>query len=241
MAHAARVSMLGELAASIAHEVNQPLGAITANAAAGLRWLSRDIPDLEEVRALTGRIVSDARRAADIIGRIRVMASGAAPEAGPVRINAAVGDAITFLQHELRQAGIRLSHSPSPDDPAVFADRIQLQQVVVNLSLNAIQAMTNRPGGSELVLAINCTVAGDAVQLMVEDTGPGIAADALPRLFDSFFTTRAGGMGMGLAIARSIITSFDGTIRAENRPSGGARFVISLPLHTNGEDTHTKV
>ncbi|MGR3805307.1 MAG: ATP-binding protein [Marinibacterium profundimaris] len=238
MAHAARVSLLGELAATIAHEVNQPLGAIAANAAAGQRWLARDVPDLDEVRAITGRIAEDAQRAAGIIARVRAMASGAAPEAVLVPVNEVVEDAATFLRHEIRQSGTRLKLALAPDLPTVRADRIQLQQVLVNLALNALQAMAGREAP---VLTLRTSGDGDKVVLTVEDNGPGIAADHLPKLFESFFTTRANGMGLGLAIARSIIAQLDGTIAATNRTSGGARFTIVLPVHVSGTPDHTKV
>ena len=238
MAHAARVSMLGELAASIAHEVNQPLGAIAANAAAGQRWLARDVPDLEEVRAITGRIAEDARRAADTISRVRAMASGAAPDPGVVAVNEVVGDAAIFLQHEIRQTGARLGLDLSPDRPLIHADHIQVQQVIANLMLNALQAMAGH-AAPELTLTTLCD--GPLVRITVADNGPGIAEAHLPRLFDSFFTTRPGGMGLGLAIARGIVGQSDGTLIAENGASGGARFVISLTRLPSDEAAHTQV
>ena len=141
LARAARISLLGELAASIAHEVNQPLGAIAANAAAGQRWLARDVPDLEEVGAIIGRIASDTDRAADTISRVRAMASGTAPNPCAVDINSVVEDTAIFLQHEIRQAGAQLVLNLSQSNPHVHVDRIQIQQVIVNLALNALQAM----------------------------------------------------------------------------------------------------
>lgn len=228
LAHAARVSMLGELAASIAHEVNQPLAAIAANGAAGLRWLGREEPNLHEVHALTLRVVSDARRAADIISRLRAMASGQAAERAAVSLKDVAEDAALFLEHELQRKRVRLTVAMPQRIPLVSADRIQLQQVIVNLSMNAIQAMAGTHE-NERHLIFTCAAISEGIAFRVEDSGPGIPPDHLPRLFDSFFTTKNDGMGMGLAIARSIIESFGGSISAENRAEGGARFVFMLP------------
>lgn len=228
LAHAARVSMLGELAASIAHEVNQPLAAIAANGAAGLRWLNRPEPDLKEVNALTQRVVSDARRAADIIGRLRAMASGHAPERTPVSLKTVAEDAVLFLEHEIQRKDVRLTVSIASRLPQVNADRIQLQQVIVNLAVNAIQAMS-APESRERHLILASGPVPGGIEFRVEDSGPGILPDHLLRLFDSFFTTKNGGMGMGLAIAKSIIESFGGTIACGNRAEGGARFTFTLP------------
>lgn len=238
MARGARISLLGELAASIAHEVNQPLGAIAANAAAGQRWLARNVPDLDEVRAITRRIADDANRAAETISRVRAMASGAAPDPRMLAVNGIIEDVATFLQHEIRQSDARLVLNLSPELPHVHADRIQLQQVVVNLALNALQALAGRET-PELTLSTGRDAS--RVLVSVDDNGPGIAEDHLPRLFDSFFSTRAGGMGLGLAIARNIVTEAGGSIHVENRAEGGASFRIALPAHTPVGADHTKV
>lgn len=240
MAHASRVALLGELSASIAHEVNQPLGAIAANGAAGMRWLSRNEPDLGEVRALTERIISDAQRAAEIVKRVRTLASGVPPERLPVSLNATIRDAATFLQHEIRDAGVSFATRLSPDSPVVQADRVQLQQVVVILTLNALQAMSGA-GSTRPALTIRTATEGDEARLEVEDNGPGIPEEARARVFDSFFTTKPGGMGLGLAIAQSILRDCGGSIGVETAQGGGARFVVRLPLCENGSPTHTKV
>ncbi|MEC9343688.1 MAG: ATP-binding protein [Pseudomonadota bacterium] len=231
-AHASRVSMLGELAASIAHEVNQPLAAISASSAAGLRWLLREEPDIGEVKALMHRIANDTRRAADIIGRVRDMALPAEPRYSTVVIGEAVQDAVHFLQHEIRRQGVNVSISIPEGLPVVMADRIQLQQVFVNLAMNAVQAMasTDRPR-----LEIAGTCKPENIVVSVSDNGPGIAEANLPKLFDSFFSTRQGGMGMGLAIVRNIVESIGGSIVARNRGEGGALFIIRLPVHSSGQ------
>ncbi len=227
-AHAARVSMLGELTASIAHEINQPLAAIATNASAGLRWLDRAEPDLAEVRALTGRIIADAQRAAEIIARVRVMASRRAPEPSWLDMNSVIEEAALFLAHELMGHGVRLKLELSNDLAPVLADRTQMQQVVVNLSINAIQAMAHVAQDQRL-LTIGTRASEGRIQVVVNDAGPGIDDAHLPKLFDSFFTTKSNGMGMGLAICRSILEAHGGAIEAGNIEGGGARFAFLLP------------
>ena len=223
-AHAARISMLGELTASIAHEVNQPLAAIAASAAAGQRWLDRAEPDLEEVKTLVARIARDAERAARTIGRVRDMAMRRAPEPSPLSLNGLVEEAMVFLRHEIQNHEVALTLDLAHGLPPVMADRTQLQQVVVNLAVNALQAMVT---GGRLVLATGLTDAGE-VQLTVTDSGPGVPAENLGQLFDSFFTTKNGGMGMGLPICRTILESHGGGITAANG-AVGAVFTARLP------------
>lgn len=227
-AHAARVSMLGELTASIAHEVNQPLAAIATNASAGLRWLDRPEPDMAEVKALAERIVADARRAADIIARVRDMAAHRAPERAALSINGVIEEACVFLRHEMQAQQVDVRLDLARDLPSVLGDRTQLQQVVVNLAVNAAQAMAHsRPPHR---ITIRSAFDGDAVQVIVEDTGPGITLEHAARLFDSFFTTKDTGMGMGLPICRSILEAHGGAISAANCEGGGAAFVFTLPV-----------
>lgn len=227
-AHAARLSMLGELTASIAHEVNQPLAAIAANGAAGGRWLARDVPDLEEVRMINERIVADARRAADIIARVRSMAVKGDPDYRDEQMSELIEEAVRFLRHELQAHGVAVTLDLAESLPPVRADRIQLQQVVVNLAMNALQEMA-RAGTETPLIHIRAGLEdGGGVRIEVEDRGPGIPPDQAERLFESFFTTKDSGLGMGLAICRSIVEAHHGRIRAENRPDG-ACFVFSLP------------
>lgn len=230
-AHASRVSMLGELAASIAHEVNQPLAAISASSAAGLLWLQRDEPDVGEVKTLMHRIAADSRRAADIISRVRAMSLPAQPEYEGVSVSEAIQDAALFLQHELARHGVRLDLLTADGLPSVTADRVQLQQVLVNLAMNAIQALSSEPTERPCI-EIASTLREAAVVVEVSDNGPGIDAAHLPKLFDSFFSTKPGGMGMGLAITRTIVESTGGVISAQNRSEGGARFTLRLPVHS---------
>jgi PAS domain S-box-containing protein len=229
-AHAARVSMLGELTASIAHEVNQPLAAIAANGEAGLRWLGRAEPDVAEVRELTKRIVGDARRAADIISRIRTMAVRRAPERAPLALDDIIREALLFLRHEVQSRGVVITHHTASSAPHVLADRTQLQQVIVNLAINGMQAMSQPTGRGRQMIVRTTSTNGTHVMCSVEDSGPGIDAAGMARLFDSFFTTKEGGMGMGLPICRSIIEAHGGRITGDNDSSiGGARFTFTLP------------
>ncbi len=229
-AHAARVSMLGELTASIAHEVNQPLAAIAASGQAGLRWLSRPSPDLAEVRELTERIVADAQRAADIIARVRGMAARKAPEQELCSLDDVIREALLFLQHEVRSRGVSIAHHPAPAAPQVLGDRTQLQQVIVNLAVNSVQAMTGAERGARKIIIRTTLAETRIVRCSVEDSGPGIGSDHLARMFQSFFTTKEGGMGMGLPICRSIIEAHGGRITADNDSvEGGARFSFTLP------------
>lgn len=226
-AHAARVSMLGELTASIAHEVNQPLAAIATSGSASLRWLAAAEPDLDEVRGLADRIVADAKRAAAIIARVRGMAERREPEFVPLSLNALVEETIAFLAHEMQAQAVDIDLCLAADLPPAHGDRTQLQQVLVNLAVNAAQAMADTPA-RRLVLATEAL--GDGrVQLRVEDSGPGLG-DTAGRLFDSFYTTKASGLGMGLPICRSIVEAHGGTIAASDRAEGGARFVVALPV-----------
>jgi C4-dicarboxylate-specific signal transduction histidine kinase len=229
LAHVTRVTSLGVLTASIAHEVNQPLAAIVTNSQSCLRRLAADDADIERVRALTERVVADARRAADIIERIRDMASQRTPEQRLLSIEAVINESLSFLRHELQLRGIRVSVDLAPELPLVFGDATQLQQVIVNLTINAVQAMT-QCAPTDRGIAIQAMLpAPDTVSCSVEDSGPGIDPQHLPRLFDSFFTTRDTGMGMGLAICRSIVEAHGGRIRADNNSAlGGARFSFDL-------------
>ncbi|NMO14215.1 PAS domain S-box protein [Pyxidicoccus fallax] len=228
-AHASRLSMLGELTASIAHEVNQPLAAIATNGAAGARWLSRREPDLDEVRAINANMVSDAKRAADIIARIRAMASNKASERQRLSPNTVVEEAVRFLHHELLAHEVDLRLELAEDLPAIEADRVQLQQIVVNLALNAMQEM-KRAGCPSPRLHLATLACDDGLRFEMEDSGPGIPLEHQERLFQSFFTTKANGLGMGLSICRTIIEAHCGRIWAENVANGGARFIFTLPF-----------
>jgi PAS domain S-box-containing protein len=229
-AHAARISMLGELTASVAHELNQPLSAIAMNSAIGNRWLDRAVPDVAEARQINVRIGADARRAVDIVDRIRGMALRRGPKRAVAQLDELIDEALIFLQHEVQSRGVIVLRQRAAVLPMVFADRIQLQQVVVNLLVNSMQAM-EQAGSSERKITIRTATREDAtVYCATEDSGPGIAPEDLNRLFQSFYTTKENGMGMGLPICRTIIEAHGGRIAADNGSvHGGARFHFTLP------------
>ncbi|MEJ1976966.1 MAG: ATP-binding protein [Acetobacteraceae bacterium] len=234
IAHAARVSVLGELTASIAHEVSQPLTAIETNTEASLLWLARSPPNIDEVRELSARTAAEVQRAADIIHRIRSMVVRTSPEQKNIALNPMIDEAVLFLRHELQRNDVETSLQLGPDLPTLFGDRVQLQQVIVNLAVNAIQAMALANSVVRELTIRTVATADRCVLIEVEDTGPGIAEDALGRLFESFFTTKATGMGIGLPICRSIIEAHGGQISVANRDDRpGARFAILLPTRSS--------
>ena len=229
LAHASRVSMLGELAASVAHEVNQPLTAIAANAQAGRRWLARGEPDIAEARAAFDGIVQASERASQVIARIRAMARRAEPEYVALDLNALVEDTLEILQRELARRSTELRVQLDPGLPLVEGDRIELQQVLINLLMNALQAMDGAlPSGAASRLELRTSVEGARVRVSVRDWGPGIAELDAARLFAPFFSTKADGMGLGLSICRSIIDQHGGQIGVQATPPG-CTFSIDLP------------
>jgi two-component system sensor kinase FixL len=232
LTHAARISTLGELATSIAHEVKQPLAAIVMNAETSLRWLKRDDVNKAKVETLTSRVISAARRASDIVQRIRGMAVKHEPERTFLDLNEVVEEALLVVRHDFEARSIALSVKYDDRLPGVIGDRIQLQQVVVNLLMNSVQAMAQGGGPARRIDLCTTGDGGRGVVFTIRDTGPGIADENLDRIFESFFTTKDAGMGMGLAICRSIIVGHGGGITASNRPDGGAQFQFSLPAES---------
>lgn len=235
LAHVARVATLGELTASIAHEVNQPLAAVVTNGEAGLRWLGRDVPDIEEGRKSVENMIRNAQRASEVVRRLRAMSRRAEQEHAPVAPAEIVNEVALLIGRELLVREVVLSVRAVDDLPRVNGDRVQLQQVVMNLLMNAIQAMV-RAGAQQRRLDVEVNrgtdeiVGGECIVIAVSDRGPGIDPAHLPRLFEAFFTTRADGMGMGLSICRSIVEAHGGRIWAENLRDGGACFRVSLPI-----------
>ena len=228
LAHAARIATLGELSASIAHEVNQPLAAIVTNGEASLRWLGRAVPDVGEAKSAIGRMIGDGKRASDIIGRIRALATKRKPERARLRPNDIVVDAAQLLGKDLAAQAIALKLDLAPALPEIEADKVQLQQVVINLLVNAVQAMAqSRRNVRDLVLRTQRDDGMVAVE--VDDSGPGIPGDVGERIFDAFYTTKASGMGMGLSICRTIIEAHGGQITFANKPEAGAVFRFTLP------------
>ena len=234
LAHAARVSMLGELAASVAHEVNQPLTAILANAKAGRRWLSRPQPDIDEAMAALDGIVQASERAGEVIRRIRALARRSEPEHVRIDLNVLVQETLDLLQRELERNPVELRVELATGLPEVVGDRVELQQVVINLIMNALQAMAAT--GVTARLELRTQLDGGVVRLSVRDSGPGIADSDSARLFEPFFSTKADGMGLGLSICRSIITKHGGNIGARST-APGSTFSFELPalqeIHTH--------
>jgi C4-dicarboxylate-specific signal transduction histidine kinase len=229
LAHASRVTTLGELTGSIAHEVNQPLAAIVTNGYAALSWLRQGTPDLEEIRTTVDRMISDANRAGDVIARLRDMARNTSPVHQPVHLNDIVSEAAALVHGELNGQQVELDLDLTAPSPAVMGDRVQLQQVVINLLLNAGQAMSSITDRPRSITARSwLSPSGEAV-VDVEDAGVGIAPDAAQRLFEPFFTTKQQGMGMGLSICRSIIEAHEGVLAVVPKEGPGAMFRFKLP------------
>lgn len=231
LAHVTRVTTLGELTASIAHEINQPLAAVIANADACLAWLQRSPPDLKAARRSVEWIIEDGRRAGDVIRHVRALAKRSDIEMVPLDANAVVREAVALVQREMASHAVSVRMELSSALPRVFGDRIQLQQVLINLIMNGIEAMAEVHDRSR-ELAIRSQASGDgAMQVSVSDCGTGISEQAIDRLFTPFFTTKSSGMGMGLSICRSIIEAHGGRLSAISNQERGATFQITLPLH----------
>jgi PAS domain S-box-containing protein len=232
LAHVTRVTTLGELAASIAHEINQPLAAIGADADACLHWLAAADPDLDSVRGALTAIAQDSYRAGEVIARIRALLARRSVAYGPCDLAGVIGDVLPLVERELGRHGIVMQTSVVPDLPAVVGDRIQLQQVLLNLVLNAAEAMREVPPARRR-MAVRATVyEGDDglwAIVAVEDAGVGFGNAEASRLFEAFYTTKPGGLGMGLSISRSIIDSHRGRLWATANPDHGATFHIALP------------
>jgi C4-dicarboxylate-specific signal transduction histidine kinase len=237
LAHATRVTMLGELAASIAHEVSQPIAAIVTNGDATLRWLRRDTPEIGEACDIVEAMIRDARRASDIIRRIRALAQKREPAFVSLDINAVVGEAIDLVTREVHQYGARVDLDLAAGPLAVRGDRVQLQQVVINLLVNGLQAMTSIRDRERVLTVRTYTDDRRRVIVAVQDSGVGVTKDTAAKLFQAFFTTKADGMGMGLSICRSIVEAHDGTIDCVASPMPGARMEITLPLFPETQTT----
>jgi PAS domain S-box-containing protein len=228
LAHASRLSLVGELTASIAHEINQPLGAILSNADAAEMLLESAPPSLDQVRAILGDIRKDDLRASEVIRRLRTLLKKRAMEVQPVDLNEVSSDVVLLVRAESRRRGVTVESVPADDLPLVRGDKVHLQQVLLNLVVNGMEAMADVPGEKKVTVHATVTEDGSA-EVFVSDTGPGIPPNRLPRLFDPFFSTKNEGMGLGLSIARSLVEAHGGTIWAENNPDGGATFRFTLP------------
>jgi len=226
LSHTNRLSMLGELTASIAHEINQPIGATIASAAAGLRWLDREEPALREARDAFTRIKEDGKRAADIITGLRALyQKDSSPERVALDVNDVIREMLVLLQPEADRHRVVMRTDLARGLPAARANRVQLQQVLMNLMVNGIEAM--KEAGGELLVSTRVVESG--IQVCVQDSGVGISPDQLEQIFNAFVTTKPGGTGLGLAISRTIIEAHEGRLWAEERDGPGAKFCFTLP------------
>ena len=227
--HALRAASLGELSASIAHEVNQPLSAIMSFAHASRRWLQRDPPNVPEAQVALSDVINATENAGQVVQRVRKLLGRAAPDRAPVAIDAIMVEAAKLVSDDAQRTGVTVSLNLGAPGILVEGDRVLLQQVMINLLLNAIQAMAPMESGTRSVTG-HTALDGNTVRIRISDTGPGLADDAALRAFQPFFTTKARGMGLGLAICRSTIEAHDGTISIERNPEGrGALVAIDLP------------
>jgi PAS domain S-box-containing protein len=231
LAHANRLATMGQLAASIAHEVNQPIGAVRNNAHAALRFLAADPPDLVEVREALECVVNETYRAGDIIGGIRDQIKKTPPRMDIVNLNEAIEDVIALVRGELLKHRVSVQTQLAEGLSPVRGDRVQLQQVMLNLMLNAIEAMTSVDDEArELVVSTESNPA-EGLLVGVGDSGPGVVPEDRERIFGSFYTTKAGGVGIGLSICRSIIDAHGGRLWADAHQPRGAVFRFTLPAH----------
>jgi two-component system, LuxR family, sensor kinase FixL len=229
LAHANRVTTTGQLAASIAHEVAQPIAAAVTNANAALRWLGAQPPELGEVGQALGRIVNDGKRASDIISRIRALVRRGPPQKDQLDLNDTILEVVAVTRTELLRNGVALRTSLADGLPVIQGDRIQLQQVVLNLTLNALEAMSGSNEGPRELLISTKEEGTNGVLVAVHDSGPGLQPDSSERLFNPFYTTKPSGMGMGLSICRSIIEAHGGRVWATPNAPQGAIFQFTVP------------
>jgi PAS domain S-box-containing protein len=233
LAHVTRVTTLGEMTASIAHEINQPLAAVVNNASACLRWLAGQAPNLEEARQSAALIIADGHRAGEIIGRIRALAKKSPPRKDWLDINETILEVTALARSEVQGNRVSLETQLADDVPLILGDRIQLQQVILNLIINAIEAMSGVNEGLRELLVGSGKDESRGVLVTVRDSGPGLDPESLDHLFTAFFTTKPQGMGMGLAISRSIIEAHGGRLWATANDDRGATVQFTLP--TGGE------
>jgi C4-dicarboxylate-specific signal transduction histidine kinase len=233
LAHANRVATMGQLTASIAHEVNQPLAAVVANAEACLRWLDRGTPDLDAARRSVEWVIDDGIRASEVIRRVRALANKTEIEKVPVDVNEVVREVMALVQRELTSHRVSLRMELAPALPMILGDRVQLQQVMINLVMNGIEAMQSVPDRPREVVIRSRQHETQQVLASVTDCGVGISAENTDRLFSAFFTTKSSGMGMGLSICRSIVEAHGGRLWATANAPHGATFQFTLPVNAD--------
>ncbi|HXO50922.1 MAG TPA: ATP-binding protein [Mycobacterium sp.] len=229
LAHVVRVTTMGELTASIAHEVNQPLTAVITNANACLRWLANDPPNVAEARDSVNRILRDGQRAADVIRRIRALVKKSPPQPTPQHVNDLLTDVLSLLQDALTSKRVDADLQLADDIPAVLGDRVQLQQVILNLVMNGVEAMSEVADRPRTLLVASRVLDTGEVSLTVRDCGVGLDPTSTEKVFEPFFTTKVDGMGMGLSVCRSIVQSHGGHLWASMNEGAGATFHVALP------------
>jgi C4-dicarboxylate-specific signal transduction histidine kinase len=229
LARVVRITTIGELTASIAHEVNQPLAAVVANADACVAWLAREHPDLVEARAAAERATQGATRASEVIARIRSLITKATPEKSRLQINQVIEQTAALAAGQASRNEVAIKLELAPELPPVLGDSIQLQQVIVNLLMNGIEAMSGVTDRPRTLRVRSESQKNGQIRVSVQDSGIGLSADVMGHLFEPFFTTRQKGMGMGLPISRSIVEAHGGKLWAESNGSGGAIFQFTLP------------
>jgi signal transduction histidine kinase len=230
LAHANRVATMGHLSASIAHELNQPLQGIMTNSQTASRLLAREEPKLEEVRIVISRLTRDGERARDVIGRIRTLIKKAPPQKERFGVNEAIIEIVALLHAEAAKAGTSVQTRLDSGLPAIHGDRVQVQQVVLNLTMNALDAIRTVDTGRREILITTEKPDADTLRVSVQDSGIGIDRDKVERIFDAFYTTKSQGLGMGLSICRSIVEAHGGKLWAESDRSRGSIFYFTLPL-----------
>jgi C4-dicarboxylate-specific signal transduction histidine kinase len=232
LAHLSRVTMLGELSGSLAHELNQPLTAILSNAQAAQRFLAHDNADLNEVRDILADIVAEDKRAGEVIRRLRLLLKKGEVQHQPFNLNEVVREVLKLVRSDFVNQGVAAQADLAPALPEVNADRVQLQQVLLNLVMNACDAMAGGPVGDHKLIIRTELAGSEGIRVSVADRGVGLAPDNLEKVFEPFFTTKVQGMGLGLSVCRTIITAHGGKLWAANNPERGATFHFTLPAST---------
>jgi C4-dicarboxylate-specific signal transduction histidine kinase len=235
LARVSRLTTMGELTASLAHEVNQPIAAALTDANTCLRWLNRDHPDVEEAREAASRIVKDAIRAAEIVSRVRLLFKKGAPQRELVDINEIIREMVALMRSELTRHSISVLTEFAEDIPRFMGDRVQLQQVLMNLMVNGIDAMKDVDGTRQLAIKSQ-RAENEQLTVSVSDTGVGLPPQQTQQMFNAFFTTKSDGTGMGLRISRSIVESHGGRLWAADNSPRGASFYFTLPATIEGHE-----
>ena len=229
IAHLSRVAMLGELSGSLAHEINQPLAAILSNAQAGQRFLAHDDVDLNQIREILEDIVAADQRAGEVIRRLRVLLKKGELKHQPLHLNEVIQDILKLVRNDLLIHNITLRAEYSSKLPVIEGDRVQLQQVLLNLIMNAADAMANTASAEKRLLVRTERLDGNGIRVSVTDSGTGMAPEIVEHIFDPFFSTKPSGMGLGLKVCRTIITAHGGQLEGKNNPGRGATFHFTLP------------